>query len=154
MSIKRFLLTALAIFMFALLWNALVHLVILREANLALAAIARPAPERNLVLSLLLTAAVSVLFLFSYVLFRRTGTMREGLGLGAIFGLFAGLLVDLNQYILYPLPGTLAASWFAFGLVEFCIYGMLCAWLYRVDAQPTGQPELAHRAAQADQFRP
>jgi len=145
MNFKRLLLAASSIFLFALLWNALVHLVILREANLALAAIARPAPDRSLILSLLQTAGVSVVFLFSYVLFRRSGTLKEGLGLGAMFGVFAGLLVDLNQYILYPIPGALAAAWFAFGLVEFCAYGMLCASLCRVSAQPYGQPVLAQK---------
>lgn len=133
MSLRRFLLAASVIFIFALLWNALVHLGILRRANLALAAIARLASERNLALSLLQSAAVSAVFLFGYVRFRRTGILKEGLGLGALFGVFAGLLVDLNQYILYPIPGTLATAWFAFGFVEFCIYGMLSALLYRID---------------------
>ncbi len=62
--------------------------------------------------------------------------------------MLAGLLVDLNQYILYPVPGGLAAAWFAFGFVEFCIYGMLATLLYRVDVQPGSQPGLVHEAVQ------
>lgn len=147
MNVRRFSLAALAIFLFALLWNALVHLVILREANTALAAIARAGSERSLALSLLQTAGLSVVFVLSYVWSRHAGTLKGGLAHGALFGVLAGLLVDLNQYILYPVPGSLAATWFAFGFVEFCIYGMLAASLYR-DAQPRGQPNLARRAAQ------
>jgi hypothetical protein len=46
------------------------------------------------------------------------------------------LLVDFNQYILYPIPAGLALAWFGFGFVEFCVYGLLAAWLYPIGAQP------------------
>ena len=48
MNFKRLLITSAAIFAFALVWNALVHLVILRDANEALASVARPEAERSL----------------------------------------------------------------------------------------------------------
>ncbi len=147
MNVRRFLLVAFAIFLFALLWNALVHLVILGKANAALAAFARPAADRSLGLSLLQTAGVSVGFLLSYVWSRRAGTLKGGVAHGALFGVLAGLLVDLNQYILYPIPAGLAAAWFAFGFIDFCIYGMLAALLSRADAPPYGQPDLPHEAA-------
>jgi uncharacterized membrane protein YhfC len=135
MNMKRFVLAASVIFMFALIWNALVHMVILREANAALGALARPGPDRSIVLSLLQTAGLSAVFVLSHVWSRRAGTLKEGLAHGALFGVLAGLLVDLNQYILYPIPGGLATAWFAFGFAEFCIYGLIAALVYRQDAQ-------------------
>lgn len=148
MNLRRFFLAASAIFLFALLWNALVHLVILREANAVLTAIARPASERSLLLSLLQTAGISVVFVLSHAWSRHARTLGGGLLHGALFGVLAGLLVDLNQYVLYPIPGALAFAWFGFGLVEFCIYGILAVLLYRGDAQPCGQADLARKAAQ------
>jgi hypothetical protein len=45
------------------------------------------------------------------------------------------VLVDLNQYVLYPIPASLAIRWFVFGLLEFCIYGILASKLYPIDIQ-------------------
>lgn len=148
MNLRRFFLAALAIFLFALLWNALVHLVILREANAVIAVIARPASERSVLLSLLQTAGISVAFVLSYAWSRHARTLCGGLLHGALFGVLAGLLVDLNQYVLYPIPDVLAFAWFGFGFVEFCIYGILAARLYREDAPTCTQPELARKTAQ------
>ncbi|MCP5458686.1 MAG: hypothetical protein H6971_03515 [Gammaproteobacteria bacterium] len=145
---KRFVLSASVIFMFALIWNVIVHMVILREANEALSALARPGPDRSIVLSLLQTAGLSAIFVLSYVWSRHAGTLKGGLAHGALFGVLAGLLVDLNQYILYPIPASLAAAWFAFGFAEFCIYGMIAALVYRQDTQPCNPPDLAQKAAQ------
>lgn len=130
MNPKRFALTAGTIFVFAILWNGIVHLVLLKEANRALDPLARPLAERSLPLGLVLTAAIAVLFVYSYASCVRAPGVLHGLRHGAFFGVLAGLLVDLNQFLVYPLPGSLPAMWAAFGFVEFCLYGVLAAWLY------------------------
>jgi len=38
-----------------------------------------------------------------YSRFARAGSLREGVAYGFFLGLFAATLVDLNQYLLYPL---------------------------------------------------
>lgn len=126
---RRFVLACAAIFVFALAWNGLVHLVILRSVDEVLNGIGRPAVERNLGLSLLSMMALAVLFVVSYVRSARDGSVREGVLHGILFGLLAGVLVDLNQYVLYPIPASLALSWFGFGTIEFCIYGVLASRL-------------------------
>jgi hypothetical protein len=134
MDLRRFGVAVFAIFIFALLWNGLVHMVLLKEASLALEGVARPAAERNMALGLLLTAGVAILFVYSYVSFVRTPGVKRALGHGVFFAFLAGLFVDLNQFLLYPIPGSLAAAWFLFGFIEFCIYGVLVSWLYPVAA--------------------
>ncbi len=141
MNFKRLCYTALAIFIFALLWNSVVHLVVLRDANVALEHIARPASERSLALSMAQTAGIAFFFVLTYALCARPKGFMGGLAHGALFGLLAGLLVDLNQYILYPIPTKLVMAWFVFGFVEFCIYGLLAAWLYPIGAQPANAPD-------------
>jgi hypothetical protein len=133
MDYKRLLITSIVIFVFALVWNGVVHLVILRDSNAALATLARTGAEKRMSLSLLVTAALAMLFVWSFARYAREGGLRDGLTHGLFFGLLAGVLVDLNQYVLYPIPGSLAAKWFAFGLLEFCIYGILASWLYPVE---------------------
>lgn len=134
--------------MFTLLWNGLIHLVILRDANSALTGILRRSSDRSLGLSLLLTAGIALLFVLSYIRYARNGGLREGWMHGLGFALLAGLLVDLNQYVLYPIPGSVAAQWFLSGVIEFCLYGLLAGWLYPVDGAPIGygvQPRFEKR---------
>ena len=133
MNYKRFALASLTIFLFALIWNGVVHLVILREADSILYSIGRPVTDRNMLLSLLVTFILSILFVWSYSRYARKGDIRDGLMHGIFFGVLAGTLVDLNQYVLYPIPASLAFLWFVFGLIEFCIYGIIVSKLYPIE---------------------
>lgn len=129
---KRFMISAFVILVFSLAWNSLVHLVILSKASAALVFIARPDSLRPLWLALLATAAVAVLFVWGYRKMAKKGTLDEGLAYGAAFGILAGVLVDLNQYIIYPIPAALAISWFLFGFMEFSICGILVSLIHPV----------------------
>ena len=137
MSLRRFVITVIAIFVFAISWNFFVHAVLLKDASLALENITRPAAERNIVLGLLITLAVATLFAYSYVAFVRTPGIKRALGHGVFFALLAGVFVDLNQFFLYPIPWHLATAWFVFGLIEFLVYSVIVFWLYPADAVST-----------------
>lgn len=131
MNWKRIVAATALIFFVALLWNGMVHMVILKEANAAIEPVARPAAERSLPLSLLLTATLAFLFVWSYAAWRREGGIRQGIAHGLFFAILLGVVVDLNQYVLYPLPPSLPAKWFAFSLVEFVLYGLLVGIIVR-----------------------
>ena len=137
MKYTRFILACVVIFFFALVWNGLVHLVILSDANSILTLIGRPEAERSMPLSLISTLAVSVLFVWSYSRLSNRGSMATGITHGLFFSLLAGVLVDLNQFVIYPIPASLALSWFAFGVIEFTMYGILVSWVFRVGSQAT-----------------
>lgn len=130
----RFLFAWLVLFVFALVWNACVHLVVLKEANASVQHLHRPDFADKMWLSLLLTAGVVLLFLWGYGRIARTGSIWEGVCFGIYVGLLAGLLVDANQYLLYPIPASLAAKWFVGGLIEFTLYGALVTKLHPVGA--------------------
>jgi len=116
----------------SLTWNVLVHGFVLASFNQALVDIGRPAAERSLMLGLLLTSGLAVLFVASLAATARPdkrgriGPLR-GLRHGVFFALGAGLMVDLNQYLPYPLPARVPIAWFVFGLIEFCLAGWLVA---------------------------
>lgn len=131
MRIRRFLLTSGVLLVVALGWNAFYHLVVLRNANAAVRHLRRVDFADKAPLSLALTAGIIMAFVWGYGRVARSGTAREGICYGLFFAVVAGLLVDLNQYVLYPIPATLAVQWFAGGIVEFCLYGLIVARLYR-----------------------
>ena len=129
MNTKRFLLASATIFVVGVLWGVLIHLVLLREANAAIAHILRPDAAGKMWLSVIAMAGFVCLFVVGYGRFARKGTLGEGILYGLFFAAVAGLLVDVNQYVLYPIPGALAWTWFAAGAVEFGLYGALVSWL-------------------------
>ena len=50
---------------------------------------------------------------------------------GISFGVLAVLLVDVNQYILYPLSLSIVIKWMIFGILEFTLYGFLVSMIYK-----------------------
>lgn len=128
--IKRYLLACLTLFIVALAWNALVHLVLLRQTHLAVQHLLRPDFASKAWLSLVVTAGMVMLFAWGYSRFARDASVGEGARFALFFGVLAGLLVDLNQYVLYPIPGWVAACWFAGGLIEFQLYALLLGRLF------------------------
>jgi hypothetical protein len=129
MRARRFFLTSGVLLLVALAWNAFVHLVVLRSANASVQHLRRADLPEKAWLSLVLTAGIVMVFTWGYGRYARDGSMREGLGYGLFFALLAGLLVDLNQYVLFPIPAAVAAQWFLGGLVEFSLYGIIVARL-------------------------
>lgn len=123
----RFALACAVLFVAALAWNGVLHLVVLRGAEAELARLYRPDLADRMGLALLVTAAIAVIFVLGYSGFARTGTLGEGARYGVFFALVAGVLADLNQWVLYPIPGRLALAWFAGGVAEFVLYGILAA---------------------------
>lgn len=136
MGIRRFFLASVVIFAVGMAWGALFHLVLLREANAAVAHLVRPDMAGKMWMSILAMAGFVCLFVLGYGRFARKGTVGEGMVYGLFFAAVAGLLVDVNQYVLYPIPGSLAWTWFASGVVEFCAYGAVVSRLYPVARKP------------------
>jgi hypothetical protein len=136
MRVTRFVLTCIALFVVAIAWNGLVHLVLLRRADAVVRHLYRPDLADRMWLSLLVTAAVVVLFVWGWARFARVGSVREALGYAFFFALVAGVLVDLNQHVLFPIPGWLALLWFLGGLAEFSLYALIVRRLY----PPAGKP--------------
>jgi hypothetical protein len=130
MRARRFFLTSGVLLLVALGWNAFVHLVVLRAANASVLHLRRTDLSQKTWLALLLTAGIVMVFTWGYGRYARNGSLREGLGYGLFFALLAGLLVDLNQYVLFPIPAAVAAQWFLGGLVEFSLYGIIVSRLY------------------------
>jgi hypothetical protein len=129
MKTGRYVLAGAVLFGFAIVWNAFVHLLVLAPVDASVAHLRRPDFADKLWLSLVLTAGIVALFVAGYARVARTGSQREGALYGVFFACLAGLLVDLNQYLLYPIPAHVAGLWFLAGLAEFTGYGVIVSRL-------------------------
>ncbi len=129
MKTKYLILSTLALFVFAMLWNGLVHMVILKEANMQVAELHRS--EMSMGLSMLLTLLLGFMFSVGYLKWCRSFSQKETVGYSLFFALLMGAMVNLNQYIVYPVPAMLSLTWFTFGIVEFFIYGQITRLIYQ-----------------------
>ena len=131
MRIGRFVLASTVLFIVALLWNGFLHMIVLSNIDKSVSSIWRP--NFSIWLSMLMTFGIVSLYVLGYSQFARKGTLREGVSYGLFFAVLAGLLVDLNQYILYPIPVNAPLAWFAGGIIEFVLYGVLVTKLYPIE---------------------
>ena len=130
----RILVNAFVLFLFSLLYNGLVHMVLLANANKQIEALKRADFSSKMGISLLATSITSLLFSWLYAGFVSPKNKGTALRFGLCFGLFISIMVDLNQYVLYPLPFSLAAQWAFFGIVEFSLLGLITGTLLREPA--------------------
>ena len=121
----RLLIATMLSFVFSIFYNGLVHLVILSTANKQVESLRRVDFSSKVWISLLATFAVLFIFTAIYSLFVSEKSMRRGLFFGFCFGLFIAIMVDINQYVLYPLPFSLVAGWALFGIIEFSLIGLI-----------------------------
>ena len=119
MRVKRFALASVVLFFVSIAWAALVHLVVLRATKDAVHHLWRTDLTDKMWLSFVVTAGMVMVFIWGYSRFARNSSVREALTYGIFFGLITGILVDLNQYVLYPIHAWVAVQWFLAGLVEF-----------------------------------
>jgi len=121
--------STLLLFLLALAWNGLVHMVILKAGNAAVAFLHRPGLNDKMWISLPVTAGIVFLFTVSYLKWRKAGTICESMLHSLFFACLMIIAVDLNQYVLYAIPFSLIAKWAVFGLAEFILYGLVLCFL-------------------------
>lgn len=125
MTVKKIIISVVLVFAFAIMWNGLFHMVLIAEQNALIADLRRPDMSEKMLLSLLITIGMAVLFVISYSKWLKRGDVIESLTHGLFFAVLAGVLVNANQYFVYPVPGKLACLWFLGGLIEFSFYALI-----------------------------
>jgi hypothetical protein len=131
MRLKGFAVACVVLFGVALVWGGLLHLVLLRDVEAGIRSLYRPDLGDRLWLSLLLIASMVVLFVWGYSRVARVGSIREAVGYGVSFALFTGVFVDLNQYVMFPIPWRLAFIWFLGGVIEFSLYAIILSRFFQ-----------------------
>lgn len=119
MNIKKSAISMILIFVVAMVWNGVFHMVLIAEQNNMISELRRTDVSEMMILSLAITIMMAILFVISYSKWVRNGSLKESVVHGLFFAFLAGVLVDANQYLVYPIPGMLASLWFLGGVVEF-----------------------------------
>lgn len=131
MNVKRFVFASLAVFVVGMILDFIIHNVILMGAYEALASIWRA--DMNSLMWIMYVGSLIFAFLFVYIFTK--GYEGRGIMEGVRYGLIIGLLMLLTgvfgQYAMYPLPFNLVIQWFIFGMIEFVVFGVVAALIYK-----------------------
>jgi len=110
-----------------------VHSVLMTDTYESLAAVFRPEEEMFGIMWQMMVGQAAYLLLFCYIFTkgREAAGIGEGLRYGVLMGLFLGIPMAVEQYVVFPIPGSVAATWFASTLVFLVVCGAVFAAIYR-----------------------
>ncbi len=129
MNLKRFIPATIVIFIILALVDILFDLFILRQLNISLENVWRPGHIFWVEPVLYLISALLFMLIFAYA--TREKGIVEGLFYGIVLGLFATGISAFRQYVLYPLPISIAFIWLAEGLIQYTAAGIMASLIYR-----------------------
>jgi hypothetical protein len=132
MNVKRYLLAALALFVFFFLYEWLVNGVLLTGAYMESPQVWRSeadmASKMPIYLMVQIILAAWVAFIFTRLF--KEGGVANGLLFGLYFGVFAGFLTSA-WYLWLPVSGILGWAWFATGFFESIFGGLIIGAIYK-----------------------
>ena len=139
MNVQRFIISAIVVFAFVFLFEMLVHAVILAGIYEQTSSIWRSHEESQgyfayLVLSQLLFS-IALVFLFT------RNFEGKGIGEGARFGLYVGLIlgaVQVGAYCYLPIPFVLMVGWVVAGVLKGLGGEIVASLIYKAKESPVG----------------
>ncbi|MBN1534626.1 MAG: hypothetical protein JXA20_18275 [Spirochaetes bacterium] len=131
MNVKRFIIASLVIFAVFQVTGFIIHSVILMPTYAALASLWRPDMMSYMWIMYPVSLVMSFLMVYIFAKGYEGKGIPEGLRFGLVIGLFMQVPGIFGQFMVYPIPFTLAIQWFIYGLMEYLIAGVLAAAIYR-----------------------
>jgi hypothetical protein len=125
MTIKKYVLAVVSVFIILLGVDFFFDSVILRSVSNSLGNVWRPDSERWLEPCLYLASAIIFVYLFNLV-YKQTGIL-ESIAIGVLFGLLLSGIQSFKQFALYPIPLMLAVLWSLEGLIQYMLAGVVSA---------------------------
>lgn len=93
MNLKKSVISIILVFIVAMVWNGLYHMIFIAEQNALISGLRRPDISEKMFLSLFITITMTILFVVSYSKWLRKGTLYESIIHGLFFSILAGVLV-------------------------------------------------------------
>ncbi|MFQ6078514.1 MAG: hypothetical protein ACE5NJ_05185 [Thermodesulfobacteriota bacterium] len=136
MNTKRFIIASVVVFVVYQVIDYLVNGVILMGTYEALKHIWRPEADMKSLMWIFYPIGLVVSFLFVYIFIKgyEGKGILEGLRYGIWIGLFVSIPGTFSQYVIYPIPFSLAIQWFIYWMIQFIIIGLVAAAIYKPKA--------------------
>ena len=131
MNLKRYILACLGVYIGVQATDPVIHGLILGKDYQALSHIWRPDMMDKMWIMFISTAIFSLFFVYIFIKGREGKGVMEGLRYGIIVGLLMNGVGLLSQYVVYPVPFELVSKWFVFSMIQFILYGIIAALIYK-----------------------
>jgi hypothetical protein len=131
MNVKRYLLASLAVFVTGLVLEFLIHNVILKATYEPLKHLWRPDMESLMWIGPVMGVVMSLLLTYIFTKGYEGKGIMEGVRFGVVLGLFAMAPMALGTYMMIAIPVSLAVEWFVFGMIEYIVFGIVLAAVYK-----------------------
>ncbi len=131
MNVKRYLLASLAVFVTGFVLEFLINNVILKATYEQLKHLWRPDMDSLMWLGPIIGVVLSLLLTYIFTKGYEGKGIMEGVRFGVVMGLFMSFPMALGTYMMIAIPGSLAVEWFIFGMIEYIIYGIVVAAIYK-----------------------
>jgi hypothetical protein len=134
MHLKKWLVTALAVFVVYFGLEFLVHGVLLAGLYRETASVWRGEEYMKKLFGFMVLGQAIFAFVFAWIYAKGFEPGKPGLAQGLRFGWLIGLLVGpatgLVWYVVLPIPETLAAAWAVAGVAESLVIGAVAGLIY------------------------
>ena len=139
MKNKTFWIGFVAVFIVVQVIEYLVHGVALMDTYEQLADAFRPQEQMFDMMWMMTVASLIYLLAFCYIFTKgyEGKGIAEGVRYGAWMGLFLAPPMAINQYVVYRVPGDVAAIWFVTILITMHIAGAVFAAIYKPQTAST-----------------
>ncbi len=131
MNIKRFIGAIVAVFVAIQITDPIIHGMILKEVYSAHQHLWRPDMMSKIWIMFINSIVFAVLFVYIFSRGYEGKGIWEGVRYGIITGFFVYIYSVTNQYVVYPIPFVLVFQWCMLGLIQFVIYGIITALIYK-----------------------
>ncbi|MFQ6613130.1 MAG: DUF6768 family protein [Fidelibacterota bacterium] len=131
MNTKRFVGASLAVFVTNQVTDLIIHGGILSSTYDSLKNIWRAEMESTMWIMYVTSFVFAFLFIYIFSKGYEGKGISEGIKYGIIIGLLMNVVGMFNQYAVYPIPFILTIQWFIYGMIQYTIYGILAALIYR-----------------------
>jgi len=135
--LKRVILAIVVVFFAWVALSMLMHGVILGKSY-DIPGLFRPMEEMMAWLSLAVCLVVAWAFVLVYARFVAPKSVGAGLGLGALWGIAAGVSMGLGSYSAEPIPFSMAVVWCVGTFVQFTVAGLLTGLIVKPPKQVEG----------------
>ncbi|MBU3914809.1 hypothetical protein KKA14_04680 [bacterium] len=111
--------------------DPIIHGVILGKSYSALQHVWRPDMMSKMWIMFINSFMFAILFVYIFSKGHEGKGILEGVRYGVITGFFVYIFSIINQYVVYPISFMLVFQWGVFGMIQFIIFGIVTALIYK-----------------------
>ncbi len=139
---QRFWMALVACYVVGQVLGFLINGVLLADTYKSLAHVWRPEAEMEAKMWIFFVTSFVAIFLFCFIFTK--GYENKGILEGVRYGALVGLMMTVPQayddYVVYPIPYSLALSWFLTGITYWIVLGALLSLIYKRESAPVSKP--------------